>query len=224
MPFLEKLKEEFPDLKTIFEVGAHRGIDIPEIHKLWPEATIYAFEADPINYEICKSKFLDNPKVKVLNIAVSNKSGKMTFNRYFDISEISDEETFSGDNYPKTGMGSLKKPGDGMINIFRVPKTHEEITVDAVSLFDFCNENNIAYIDALLMDVQGGEFDVFCGCQDLLDTVKATIFEWSTNRIMYEGETDFNIIKSMLELSGMKEIDREYQFQGISGDSLFVRK
>ncbi len=40
---------------------------------------------------------------------------------------------------------------------------------------------------------------------------------------MYEGETDFVDIKSFLENNGMKEANRQYQFQGISGDSLFLR-
>lgn len=224
MSFIEKAKKYYPNIKYIFEIGAHRGVDIIEMHKAWPDANIYAFEADPANFEICFNKFKDNPKIQVLNFAVTNTSGKMTFNRYYDVASIPDEETFTGSNFQNTGQGSLKKPGDGMKNIFRVNEVYEEFMVDTVSLHDFCKNNNIPNIDAIFMDVQGSEFDVFSGCKDFLNTLKITAFEWSTNRIMYEGETDFNIIKELLETFGLKEIEREYQFYGISGDSLFLKE
>jgi FkbM family methyltransferase len=223
MSLTEKTKQHYPNLKYIFEIGAHRGCDIEEINRLWPEAYVYAFEADPNNFEICFNKFKNNPKVQVLHLAVTSSSGKMTFNRYYDVESIPDEQTFLGQNFQNTGQGSLKKPGDGMKNIFHVNEVYEEFIVDTISLYDFCIAHNIPNIDAIFMDVQGSEFDVFCGCKDFLNTIKATVFEWSTNRIMYDGETDFNIIKAVLENAGLHEIEREYQFHGISGDSLFVR-
>lgn len=223
MEFIEETKNAFPNLKYIFEIGAHRGIDIPDIINAWPEAIIHAFEADPYNYKICEEKFKDFKNVYVHNIAVTDHTGTATFNRYYDVESIPDSETMNGQNFQFTGQGSILKPGNGMKNIFKVNNTFETFQVNTISLFDFCSINNICSIDAIFMDVQGAEFNVFEGCKNLLNSLKATIFEWSTNYIMYEDETDFNFIKFYLENYGMKEVIRKYQFENISGDSLFLR-
>ena len=73
------------------------------------------------------------------------------------------------------------------------------------------------------MDVQGAEYNVLLGCKDLINSVQATIFEWSKNYIMYEGETSYDDIAQYLNQKGLREAGREYQFFEISGDSLFIR-
>jgi FkbM family methyltransferase len=224
MLFLETVKEVYPDLKNIFEVGAHRGDDIYEILRMWPDSTVYAFEADPFNFEICRDKFKDNENVRVYHLAVTDKSEKLIFNRYYDLETIPDSETMIGKNLQNTGQGSLMKPGVGMKDIFQVKQVFQEIEVEGICLEDFCNQNCIGSVDAILMDVQGAEMNVFNGCGHFIDSLKATIFEWSTKYVMYDEETDFVWIKSFLESRGLKETKREYQFQGISGDSLFLRK
>jgi hypothetical protein len=223
MLFLEQVKEKFPQLNNIFEVGAHRGGDISKILSTWPEANIYAFEADPFNYEIVKNKFDNNDKVKVYNLAVTDKTEKLQFNRYYPIETIPDEKTNEGQNCQNSGQGSIFKPGKGMREIFKVNNTYETIEVDGISLFDFCTINSIESIDAIFMDVQGAEYNVLLGCKDLINSVQATIFEWSKNYIMYEGETSYDDIAQYLNQKGLREAGREYQFFEISGDSLFIR-
>lgn len=224
MLFLEDVKKNFPCLKNIFEVGAHRGNDIGTITSMWPEANIYAFEADPFNYDIVQNKFENNDKVKVYNLAVTDKSGKLQFNRYYPIDTIPDDKTYEGQNCQNSGQGSIFKPGKGMKEIFNVNNTYQTLEIDGISLYDFCKTNGIESIDAIFMDVQGAEYNVLIGCKDMMNSVKATIFEWSKNYIMYEGETSFDDIAKYLNENGLSEAGREYQFFEISGDSLFIRK
>ncbi len=221
--FLDEIKASYPDIKNIFEVGAHRGYDVLDLVKYWPEATIYAFEADPFNYEICKKRFEDNPNVQVLHMAVTDVSGPVTFNRFYDLESIPDDQTFVGDGMQNTGQGSLLKSGIGMTEIFKVKDVVEEIEVEGICLKDFCEQRGIESIDALFMDVQGVEMQVLQGCRDMLSTVKSTALEWSSRYVMYEGETDFVFIKHFLEQIGFFEAARQYQLKGISGDSLFLR-
>lgn len=223
MLFLEQVKEAFPSLENIFEVGAHRGYDIEEVMKLWPESQIYAFEADPFNYEICRDKFSENNNVHVIHAAVTDRTAPVIFNRFYDLESIPDDQTMVGQNLQNTGQGSILKSGKGMTKIFRVKDVVEEIEVDGICLNDFCVNNNIESIDAIFMDVQGAEMQVLKGCQDMLSSLKATILEWSSRYVMYEGETDFIFIKKFLEDNSFEEVAREYQFEGISGDSLFLR-
>jgi len=223
MLFLDQVKNKYPNLKNIFEVGSHRGYDILDILEKWPDAKIYAFEADPFNYKICDEKFKDVKNVEVYHLAVTDKTEPLVFNRFYDLETIPDEETFAGKNLQNTGQGSILKSGKGMTEIFKVKDVVKEITVNGICLYDFCRENAIQNIDAVFMDVQGAEMQVLYGCKDLMATVKAVVLEWSSNYVMYEGETDFIYIKKFLEEGGMEEIAREYQFEGISGDSLFLR-
>lgn len=223
MLFINELKQKYPNLTHIFEVGAHRGYDIPKILSLWPLAKVYAFEADPYNYEICRNKFANSPNVYIYHLAVTDSTGPVTFNRFYNLETIPDDQTMVGQNLQNTGQGSILKCGKGMKEIFKVSDAVQEISVDGICLDDFCRQQNIPSIDAIFMDVQGAEMQVINGCKSLLDTVNAIILEWSSQYVMYEGETDFVDIKSFLENNGMKEANRQYQFQGISGDSLFLR-
>lgn len=224
MLFLEQIKKSYPKLKNIFEVGAHRGHDIPEIIKYWPETNIYAIEADPFNYEICASKFKGNDNINVIHAAVTDKTELVTFNRFYNVETIPDEETLIGQNIQHTGQGSILKSGKGMTEIFKVQDVVQEIEVNGISLYDFCKENTIQEIDAIFMDVQGAEMQVIKGCKDMLSNVKAIILEWSSQYVMYDGETDFILIKRFLEKNNFIEVAREYQFEGISGDSLFLKQ
>lgn len=224
MLFLESVKDQFPNLKNIFEIGAHRGNDIFDITSMWPNANVYAFEADPTNFSILSQKFVGHDRVHTYHMAVTDTTGSVTFNRYYPLDTINDEDTFIGQNYQNTGQGSILKPGKGMKEIFKVNDVHQTFEVESINLFDFCNRFDIDSIDAIFMDVQGAEYNVFIGCQSMINTLKATIFEWSKNYIMYEGERSFDDISTLLNNNGLIEINREYQFFEISGDSLFVRK
>ena len=49
MLFLEDIKNRFESIENIFEIGAHVGMDVPKMLEAWPDAQVYAFEADPHN-------------------------------------------------------------------------------------------------------------------------------------------------------------------------------
>lgn len=223
MLFLDHVKRHYTNLNNIFEIGAHRGYDIKEIKSIWPEANIHAFEADPFNYNICKTNCKDFANTSIYNLAVYDKDEKLKFNRFCDIEKIPDSQTFVSKNFQFTGCGSIKNPGIGLKEIFNINEVVEQIEVDAVTLNSFCKNNNINSVDAIFMDVQGAEWNVINGCSDFISTTKAIILEWSTKYVLYEDELDFNFIKLYLESIGFNEVEREYQLQGINGDSLFLR-
>ena len=224
MLFLDDIKNKFANLDNIFEIGAHIGMDIPHMRSAWPESNIYAFEADPHNYKACYNNVGKDKDTHLYNVAVTDYTGTISFNRFFDVESVAHEDLDKGMNFQYTGQGSVMGLGVGMQALFGVVETVEKLDVPCTSLSDFCASNNISSIDALFMDVQGAEQNVLNGCSDMLLETKAIVFEWSTNILLYEGETDFLVIKGFLEGLGFYEHNREYQLQGISGDSLFLRK
>jgi 2-O-methyltransferase len=222
MLFLDKIQSRFPNLKTIFEVGAHRGYDIYDIKKLWPNAKIYAFEADPFNYCICRDKFAGDDQVVVLNKAISDYTESSFFYRLHPenpVDKIKDEDTFIGTNLQDSGGGSILKPGRFLKHI-KHDDIYQKIPVECISIHDFCTKENIKTVDGLFMDIQGAEFKALYGSRNFLHSIKSITLEWSTEYTYYEGETDFSVIKHWLERNNFKEIDRVYQLK-ISGDSLF---
>ncbi len=224
MQFLDKVKAKYPNTKNIFEISAHRGYDIPYMVEAFPEAKIYAFEADPFNYQICVDNCSKFDNVEVYNVAVYDEIKEMTFNRFCDIENIPDSETHKGSNMQFTGCGSLHKPGVGLTQIYKIKDVVEEIKVQTTTIEAFCTENNIESADALFMDVQGAEMNVILSCGKFLETVNSIALEWSTKYTLYENETDFNYIKSYIEHNmKLEEVERVYQLQGLNGDSLFLR-
>ena len=224
MLFLEDIKNRFESIGNIFEIGAHVGMDVPKMLEVWPDAQVYAFEADPHNYEACYKNIGNDKNTHLYNVAVTDYTGTVSFNRFFDVESVPHEELDKGMNFQYTGQGSVMGLGVRMKELFRVKETVQKLDVPCTSLVDFCSANSIPSIDALFMDVQGAEQNVLNGCSNMLRNTKAVVFEWSTNILLYEGETDFLKIKQFLEDLGFYEHSREYQLQGISGDSLFLRK
>ena len=199
-------------------------MDVPPIRSVWPDANVYAFEADPHNYEACSKNLKDEENTYLYNVAVADRTGNIPFNRFFDVESIPHDQLAEGMNFQNTGQGSIMELGRGMKDIFRVTETVQQLDVECTTLQDFCSLNDISSIDAIFMDVQGAEQNVLNGCGDMLKDTKAVVFEWSTNYVLYEGETDFKDIKEFLISLGFYEQSREYQLAGISGDSLFLKK
>lgn len=221
---IELVKEKYPELENIFELGCHRGADCLSIRNLWNYSIIHAFEADPFNFKIAEEKLKNDILINVVNKAVTNYTGKTQFYRYDNVESIPDKQTFYDKNAQRTGQGSIFELGEGMKEFFNVKGIFQNFEIDCISLYDYCKQNRIKKIDAIFMDVQGAEFNCLLGAKELLKETKAILFEWSNHKIMYRGETGYDGIKLYLESFGFYEYKKEYQHYDYSGDSLFFKK
>ena len=137
---------------VIFDIGAHNFSDSINFKRNFPNASVYAFEADVVNVEKYGKNAEDNG-VKVINFAMSDVNGEATFYN---------SETLNGNEW--TCSGSLMKPitKDG---------TKEEVChpgllyntdgylVKTIKFETFCDENKITP-NVLHIDVQGAEKSV----------------------------------------------------------------
>jgi FkbM family methyltransferase len=136
--YIGKTAEE---IKTIVIAGAYHGYEIERILSAYKNATIYAIEAYPKNFKVLLSRYANNQRVRLFNLAVSDKRGTATF---FELSDI--------------GNGSL------------LESTNESKIADAVSVETDTISNLINEpIDLLWADVQGSELTVLAGT-DLKNT------------------------------------------------------
>ena len=63
----------------VFDVGGYKGKFIDDIYSKF-KCNVYSFEPIPEFYEIIKERFKDNPKVKVYNFGLSNKTNEVSVN------------------------------------------------------------------------------------------------------------------------------------------------
>jgi len=66
------------DVKTIFDIGACDFVDSIKLKKEFPNADVYAVEADPINYFRNYSQ-AETYGIKTFNFGMSDTTGKATF-------------------------------------------------------------------------------------------------------------------------------------------------
>src|SRR5262249_7432852 len=138
---------------VIFDVGAHVGETAAHYRSLFPGALIHSFEPFPGSFAKLSAAFGADPRVVPHNAAVSDKTGTATFrvNRASVTNSLLPSDR-RGDDYW----------GKNLLD------TDAEISVPTVTLDDFCRERRIEHVDVLKVDVQGAEYAVLAGAQELL--------------------------------------------------------
>lgn len=157
--YLDYINKE--KIKTIIDLGYHCGGNEVAFCKLLPNYEhIYAFEPQ---YEICRNvfyeNFLKNEKITLIKKAVCDKIGQIEFFISTSASHGS-SSIFFNDKFKK-------------------------IIVDAVTLNDFCNENNV-YPDFIKMDIEGAELLALKGG---IETIKKVRPQLAIS--IYHTESDF---------------------------------
>ncbi|MEK6476648.1 FkbM family methyltransferase [Catalinimonas sp. 4WD22] len=150
----------------IIDCGANQG----NISALFARtgAKIYAFEPDPIAYNILKNKFLFNLNVECIPKAVWIDSGQI------DLYLHSDQE---GDNIDFTVSSSIVK---GKKNV----SDSNKIQVEAINLIELIRDES-SIISVLKMDVEGAEVELLQKIieEDLYKKIALILVETHENKI-----------------------------------------
>ena len=160
-PLLKELITPYlPKHPVILEAGAHIGRDTVKMIKLWPEATIHAFEPVSALYQ----KLVDNtalfPSVSTYQIALSDKNGS---------------ETFYVSSGASTAVSSLYEPQEYLVDRPNVFFT--QTTVPTVTLDSWAAQHGVDYIDFMWLDMQGAELKVLTASKIIFPTVKILVLE-----------------------------------------------
>lgn len=133
--------------KVIFDVGANAGIYSLAALAAQPDATVHAFEATPeIAARLREGADLNNlHHLYVHETGVSNRNGYAALIRC------------RGELGANEGMNFISANAND---------TSER--VETVSLDRFCQKHSIGYIDLLKLDVQGHEYSVLQGAEQLI--------------------------------------------------------
>lgn len=138
------------------DVGGYRGEVLRDILKLAPNGTHYVFEPVPRNYKYLSHKY---PDVHVFDIALSDKKGESVF------CEVASRPA-------RSGLRRVKYPSDS--------EEIREIKVKTDLLDNLIPPEQ--QIDLIKIDVEGAEYHVFKGAEQLIRRCRPVIiFEHGVN-------------------------------------------
>ena len=144
---------------TIFDIGANRGQTARRYRAKFPNAQIHCFEPFPESVAALEQHFATDPKIRIVPKAVTDTTGPATFhvNAQTDTNSLLPRPTSDRRYYPKTAG----------------PK--DTIEVETINLDDYVSENNLAGIDILKFDIQGGELNALRGATELLGSGQVSL-------------------------------------------------
>ncbi|MBX2962027.1 MAG: FkbM family methyltransferase [Cyclobacteriaceae bacterium] len=195
-----------PENPIIIEAGAHIGVDTLEFNKIWPGATIHAFEPVPNIYKELQKTTRHLSNVITYPLALSSSTGR------------ADIHVSSGDS---DGSSSLLSPKDHLTEHPSVFFSRT-IAIDTITPDDWQLEYNIERVDFLWLDMQGYELAALKAGTQLLKTTTAIYTEVFLKEL-YEGAPLYQEVRSWLEGHGFKVEKEEMDWDSV-GNVLFVRK
>ena len=196
------LKRKKSEISNIIIVGGYTGREIPKLLHSYPRCQITVFECSPRDSETLRKKFLVNHRVSVIEKAVSDTLGFITFN----------ETT-------KAGSGSILNPGKNAKKWFELEKT-DEFTVSTTTLDD---ELNAQSVDCLWIDVQGAEGIVLSGAERTLASTDSIFIEVSVVPEFYEGSITQEKLIARLAKYDFHPVAIGLDSGNLTGNALFIK-
>lgn len=187
---LEKLIPKMPlfQMKALaLDVGANKGNEWPNLERILrePNSRILAFEPNPVNHPILKSKQLDF--IDLFPFAVSNVETKAPLYCWRDTPE----------NNPGYSLAGLRAGGAKICDV-------EIRTLDSV-LKDYPADEYV--IKYLKIDTEGNETLVLEGCRNNLHRVHYIIFEASDCLDDFRGPGHKDPLKSCVDMLDSEGFD-----------------
>lgn len=209
--FIEAIKPyvDFDSVKVCLDIGSRDLEQSIELHAVFPQAHIHAFEPNPESYDKCVKAAPSY--VTVWPYAVLDYNGKTQF--------------YSVAQEDNRGASSIFEPTDNVVGVDRVSGL-ERIVVPCTRVDSWAKENKVDKIDLVWADCQSAEIPMLTGFGRRLDDVKALATEAVTG-ILYYGNRRYNPsqyieVKEFMKNKGFKQVFY-HQPWPLEADVVFVR-
>ena len=200
--FIKTLLGENP---IIVEAGAHRGRDTVKLAKLFPRATIHAFEPIKTLFVELQEKIAGYSNIITYNHALGSTTGTAPI-------YISSGTSDAASSLLRPELYCSERPGV----LFNAENQIATMTLD-----DWAVANNIEHVDFMWLDMQGYEHAALSAGPKILSTVSLIHTEVNYTQ-RYAGHPLFNEYKNWLELQGFQLI-LEAPKTATWGNALFQR-
>ena len=188
----------FPsNVKTIFDIGSCHALESVEFSKIFPNANIYAFEANTVSYQECLKNAAGIDRILVTNKVVNDFDGVCKFY------PINPEKTITTWADGNRGASSMFRSNGAVDHVEKY--VQDEVELPCTRLDTFCKEQGITSIDAIWMDLQGAELLALKSLGSILDTVQVIETELEINP-MYTDQCLFDETNEFLVSKGFKMI------------------
>lgn len=190
--FYKKIKLLNPT--TFVEVGPFEGETSKHISEMLPNTKIYAYEANPYNYNNFKYS-IESYGVKYKNIAISDSKKTASFFLQKKNNNV---------EYIKGSHSLLKRSNDKI--------EYEEVSVKCDTLDNLNYSNNEKY--GLWLDAEGHNYNVLKGSINVLKQTEIIHVEVEKKKYWKDQKLDVDVIKFLLSLGfSVLAKDQEYPKQ-----------
>lgn len=193
------------EIKTIVEAGANNCEDSIGLTEMFTEAHVYSFECNPNTIQRCRDAVKDNPRITLVEKAVSDTVGTLKFY------PMNKEKTITTHEDGNQGASSLLK-ASGLYPIETY--VQDEVEVESTTLYEY------PQIDMLWLDAQGSELMILKGLKEKIKDVKIIQCEVGFKE-QYLGQPLFHDIKEYLETNGFQFHSFFDQWDWF-GDAIFI--
>ena len=210
-------RDRFIDLKikiqkdnpVIIDGGAHHGHIIQNFLSSYNNPVIYAFEPFPDSADLLKSRFLNDPHIRIFEKALGASDCRVAFN---EIRNTVSSSILSPDKLLYQYHGSKMD----VIKTIEVEQTR----LDSVA------ELKDTEIDIVKLDLQGYELEALKGMQGLIKKIKAITVEVEfialyENQALF-SDIDFFLRQNNFQLFNLYELWTQKDGQLTAGDALYL--
>ncbi len=181
----------------LVDVGAHKGEYVLSIKKNFLIKKIFAFEPNIDTYKILKRNICKDKNIFTFNYGISDKDGKISFNKNMESSSSSINDLNKDSKYFKKKYFFL--------NFFGSSKVTTKIDIEVLRLESFLLEKKINYIDLLKIDTEGYEYQVLNSLGGQINKIKLIHFEHHYDDMIIK-DYKFNDISDLLKKNGFIQI------------------
>jgi FkbM family methyltransferase len=198
-------------IRTVLDVGAHRGESAVQFHGLFPQAMIYSFEPLGDCFRELEAKTAGNPLHQSFNVAIGDKDGKGAIHR----SEYSPSSSL-------LEMGGLHK------SAYPFSANDRSEAIEIRALDGMAPQLRLDPEILLKIDTQGFEKNVLTGAEAVLAQARIVIVETSFGEL-YKGQARFPEIYRHLSERGFEYRGSWDQFHSpkdgtpLQQDGIFIR-
>ena len=202
------------NLKTVFDIGAHRGEFSSHILKYFKFSKIYAFEPQSEIYLKLKKRFHQSKNIYPYKKALSDKNKKKKLN----INIKTSTSTFS--KYNKNSK--WRKLKEFLLTGSNKSSFVRSEIVNVTSIDNFCKKKNINRIDLLKIDTEGHEAEVLKGGNEMLKkNIRYILIEFHFSKI-YQNYNRIKI-ENILEKNNFKLV-KKFKFPFLTFEDRFYKK
>jgi len=148
------------DVKTVLDIGANVGATALYFARLFPNASVYAFEPAPDNFRVLERNIANSSRIRGFNFALGAADATL--------------ELFASDNPVNFGGYSLHAAGSDTSKRIRIPVRNVATVLAELSLRN---------IDVIKVDTEGAEWDILTAFpEEVLRTARYITGELHGNR------------------------------------------